>query len=310
MLSPFENTMINYSIIIPHKNIPHLLQRCLDSIPVRDDIQVIIVDDNSNPDIVDFNSFPGFDRDNVECIFNKESRGAGYARNKGIDLARGEWLIFVDSDDFFSANINSILDEYIESDADLLFFDYKTVYSDDITQLSDRSNIYHTYIEKYISDGSAEYELRYCFYPIWGKIIRRSFVDFYRIRCSEVRWSNDVYFSLLVGFYAHKMHVSNKILFVITQRGNSLTNASCKTNEELHTRLSEALKSECFLKKNSIEVKKKESLFYLRILYQMNGLKWFLKDCFAQPPFSLTFNSMCRYLGLIFVEKFKLLIGL
>ena len=40
-------TNINYSIIIPHKNSAGLLQRCLDSIPQRDDIQIIIIDDNS-----------------------------------------------------------------------------------------------------------------------------------------------------------------------------------------------------------------------------------------------------------------------
>ncbi|MDR2475404.1 MAG: glycosyltransferase family 2 protein, partial [Bacteroidales bacterium] len=38
----------NYSIIIPHKDIPDLLRRCLDSIPYRNDLQIIIVDDNSN----------------------------------------------------------------------------------------------------------------------------------------------------------------------------------------------------------------------------------------------------------------------
>ena len=38
---------INYSFIIPHRNVPHLLQRCIDSIPKRDDIQIIIVDDCS-----------------------------------------------------------------------------------------------------------------------------------------------------------------------------------------------------------------------------------------------------------------------
>ena len=50
--------MINYSIIIPHKNIPNLLQRCLDSIPNREDVQIIVVDDNSDPNIVDFDKFP------------------------------------------------------------------------------------------------------------------------------------------------------------------------------------------------------------------------------------------------------------
>ena len=51
----------NYSIIIPHKNIPQLLKRCLDSIPQRDDVQIIVVDDNSSSDIVDFANFPGYE---------------------------------------------------------------------------------------------------------------------------------------------------------------------------------------------------------------------------------------------------------
>ena len=57
---------INYSFIIPHRNVPHLLQRCIDSIPKRDDIQIIIVDDNSDPKIVNFECFPGL---NEKCGF-------------------------------------------------------------------------------------------------------------------------------------------------------------------------------------------------------------------------------------------------
>ncbi len=57
---------IVYSIIIPHKNIPLLLQRCLDSIPQREDIQIIVVDDNSSSDIVDFSNFPGRNKVGVE----------------------------------------------------------------------------------------------------------------------------------------------------------------------------------------------------------------------------------------------------
>ena len=66
-----------------HKNIPNLLQRCLDSIPNREDVQIIVVDDNSDPNIVDFDKFPGLNRSNVEVIFTKEGKGAGYARNTG-----------------------------------------------------------------------------------------------------------------------------------------------------------------------------------------------------------------------------------
>ena len=90
-----------YSIIIPHKNIPQLLQRCLDSIPRREDIQIIVIDDNSSPEIVDFAHFPGRERDDVEIVFTREGRGAGYARNEGLKRAKGKWLLFADTDDFF-----------------------------------------------------------------------------------------------------------------------------------------------------------------------------------------------------------------
>ena len=65
-----------YNIIIPHKNTPKLLKRCLDSIPQRDDLHIIVVDDNSDPNKVDFEHFPGLDRDDVEVFFTKEGKGS------------------------------------------------------------------------------------------------------------------------------------------------------------------------------------------------------------------------------------------
>ena len=68
---------MNYSIIIPHKNTPDLLKRCINSIPVRKDLEIIIVDDNSSEKFVDFDNFPGLHRENTTVIFNKEGKGAG-----------------------------------------------------------------------------------------------------------------------------------------------------------------------------------------------------------------------------------------
>lgn len=68
----FEKLM--YSIIIPHKNIPHLLQRCLDSIPQRKDVQIIIIDDDSSPEIVDFVHFPGQNRTDVEVVLQRRRK--------------------------------------------------------------------------------------------------------------------------------------------------------------------------------------------------------------------------------------------
>lgn len=81
---------MNFSIIIPHKNVPLLLKKLLDSIPLREDTEVIVVDDHSDSSVVDFEHFPGIDRNNTKCIFLDESHGAGYARNIGIDNAKGK----------------------------------------------------------------------------------------------------------------------------------------------------------------------------------------------------------------------------
>ena len=103
---------INYSIIIPHKNCPDLLNRCLGSIPLRDDIHIIIVDDNSDND-----KKPQYDRNNMEIIFldAEHSRGAGHARNVGLNRAKGKWLLFADADDYYCEHGFEILDKYLDS---------------------------------------------------------------------------------------------------------------------------------------------------------------------------------------------------
>ena len=138
---------IVYSIIIPHKNIPLLLQRCLDSIPQREDIQIIVVDDNSSSDIVDFSNFPGRNKVGVEIILTKEGKGAGYARNCGLKHVRGEWLIFADADDFFLRDFLDVLDAYRNTDYDLIVFRAESVDSDTLAPVISRQNNYEKIAE-------------------------------------------------------------------------------------------------------------------------------------------------------------------
>ena len=116
--------MFNYSFIIPHKNCPGLLQRCVDSIPERNDIQIIVVDDNSDPD-----KKPSIERKDVKVILldAEHSQGAGRARNIGLKYAIGKWLLFADADDFYTSEMLSVLDKYSSTDIDVLYFDYRAL---------------------------------------------------------------------------------------------------------------------------------------------------------------------------------------
>ena len=57
------------------------------------------MDDNSNPPKVDFEKLSGLDKPNTEVYFDKSNKGAGRARNIGLEQANGEGMIFADCDD-------------------------------------------------------------------------------------------------------------------------------------------------------------------------------------------------------------------
>ncbi len=205
-----------YNIIIPHKNTPKLLQRCLDSIPQRDDLHIIVVDDNSDPDKVDFGHFPGLDRDDVEVFFTKEGKGAGFARNVGLDHADCEKILFSDSDDYFNYCLNEILDEYKDDDTDIVFFNRLNVDSELYTYSSIRDR-YGRHFTVY-KDNPLEGEnlFRYEFDGPVCKLINKSLVDRYNLRFEEVIVADDTYFSYTTGHYAKSIKVDKRAIYTVT----------------------------------------------------------------------------------------------
>jgi len=213
---------INFSIIIPHKNTPDLLHRCLDSIPLRDDIQIIIVDDNSDENIVNFKKFPGNGNNNVEIIYTKDGKGAGYARNIGVSKAIGTWVIFADADDFFNYCINEILTNYISSDSDIIFFKHNCIDSEYYTNQY-RAIEYNTYIDNWLNHPEKyEYFLRYRNNVIWSKMFKRELIQKNNILFDEIHYSNDMTFAYLTGFYANSISADCRSLYCTTIRKGSI----------------------------------------------------------------------------------------
>lgn len=212
-----------YSIIIPHKNIPDLLQRCIDSIPQRDDVQVIVVDDNSDPEKVDFTNFPGLNRPNTEVYFDKTGRGAGRARNVGLEHAKGEWVLFADADDYFNYCIDEVLNKHINSTSDIVYFDSCSL--DCYTYANSHRSAYtHEMIKLYYQNKSeGEFQLRYYLGVPWGKIISRDLIMKNGIKFDETPINNDTTFAYLCGFYAYKIEVEPLAAYCITTRSGSIS---------------------------------------------------------------------------------------
>ena len=120
------------SVIIPVYNVERYLTDCLDSLLRQTlvDIEIICVNDGStdgSPDIL----MRYAKLDSRMIILNQENSGLSSARNAGLDIAQGEYLYFLDSDDYIDANALQIL--YIkaqEDDLDILFFNGTAIYED------------------------------------------------------------------------------------------------------------------------------------------------------------------------------------
>lgn len=214
---------INYSIIIPHKNIPDLLRRCLNSIPRRDDIQIIVVDDNSDEDKVDFKHFPGVGEKCVEVYFTKEGRGAGYARNVGLKHAKGKWLLFADADDFYTIDAWSYFDKCLHSEYDIIYF--KVECRDSSTLLPANRNLKNNVVvNSYLSgEKCSDLLLRYTCWEPWNKMWRKNFVSFRKLQFEEIPRGNDAMFVLQGGDKARTIFAIGEKLYVVTYRAQSLS---------------------------------------------------------------------------------------
>ena len=235
-----------YSIIIPHYDIPDLLMRCLASIPVREEIQVVVVDDNSPGADLYKDKYPALSRPHLEFIQTTKGGGAGYARNIGLEHAKGEWLLFADADDYFVDNMYELLLSRSNSEADIVFFRKKSVLLENPSCESGENEYLNKITDTFLRTGD-EWPLRTSYYAPWGKMIRRDLVIRHNIRFDEVRYSNDCFFSVCAGVYASKIAVEDQVLYIKTARPGSLTAGFCIKPDELSIRTDVAFRVDKFL---------------------------------------------------------------
>ena len=235
-----------FSIIIPHKDIPDLLMRCLRSIPVSEDIQVIVVDDNSVGADTYLERYSELSRPYLEFVRTTKGGGAGYARNVGLEHAKGKWILFADADDFFVDDMSEIIYSLVDSEADVIYFKNKAVLSDNISIRANRSSYLNVRIDQYLADGD-EWPVRFKTYVPWCKLIKRNLIVKNDIRFDELMYCNDVYFSLLTGYYSKIIEVVTRVLYVVTARSNSLAANFCSKPGELEQRAEVAFRQDVFL---------------------------------------------------------------
>ena len=174
--------MFKYSLIIPHYNIPDLLARCLKTVPIRNDLQIIVVDDASTSDNIEKLKNLETIFKNVEFVYSSPNCGGGFVRNIGLKRAVGEYVFFADADDFFMPNLNQILDDAKKNDYDLVFFNAISLDTDSYA-ITHRCWHLNRFIKMKSKDLSKSvFGLKYAFGEPWCKMIKRSVIEKNMIR--------------------------------------------------------------------------------------------------------------------------------
>ena len=210
---------INYSIIIPHKNSPDLLSRCLASIPDRDDVQIIVVDDNSDND-----KKPVVDAQKAELILLDEehAKGAGRARNIGMEKAKGKWLLFADADDRYTDRLSVLMDKYAEdTDTDLVYLN--------VCCFNEKGEIWAHEIDPKIraflrGKSHAEMCLKYEVWTPWTRMVKREMVLKHQFRFDEIPTCNDKMFGLQCSKSANHVAAEQDVIYqYFRTAGGSIT---------------------------------------------------------------------------------------
>lgn len=209
------------SIIVPVYNVEKYLDRCINSIlkQTYQNLEIILVDDGSND-----NSGNMCDKyaqkDSRIRVIHKENGGLSDARNKGIEIATGEYIGFVDSDDYIADNMYEYLKEIMDNnDADISICGY--------TKFSEKDNIIESkdYKEYVYTTKEAIRELikqeKFQDYA-WNKLYKSKL--FSEILYPFGRKMEDIGTTYKLFDASKKIVFCNKTLYYYFQRENSIVN--------------------------------------------------------------------------------------
>ncbi|WP_394153252.1 glycosyltransferase family 2 protein [Vibrio maritimus] len=244
------------TIIIPHYNDTKRLKRLLSTIPDSASIQVLVIDDMSDSFAIEDCS------SNVELLVNDSGeKGAGVCRNLGIQRALGKWLLFADSDDYFTHDAFEIIKRYLNSESDIVYFSPISEIEDQPEAICQRHIHYSNLVSNFCDHE--DIAIRYQFEVPWSKMIKSSLVKKNEIKFDHSMVSNDTFFSLMSGHFANQISATRDPIYCVVERSGSLTKVESK--ERSLIRLGVVLKTNDYLDSWG---HKEYQVSYLRLFYR------------------------------------------
>ena len=220
---------MKYSVIIPVYNVEKYIHRCLKSIISQnyDDLEIIVVDNGSTDSSGSVCDTYANEYSNIS-VYHIENHGVGSARNFGLSKARGEFIYFVDSDDYLVGNLFADFADKLVLDLDLAVFSYYNSFEEDLTE-KQRTEKSLPFKGNYEKDGFIkifkELFLSDMLYTVWNKIYRREFLLENNLSFEQYELGEDVRFNLDVYRKVNKIYLSqvSYYVYVTGRKGSAMS---------------------------------------------------------------------------------------
>lgn len=252
------------SVIIPVYNSEKTIEKCLKSIlnQTLKNIEIIVINDCSKDNSLEILKKY---KDKIIIIDNKKNLGPSASRNKGLKKATGQYIGFVDSDDYIDKNMYKRLVSKMSNDVDLVCCSRYNVMNEEIKEITNK------YGKCKIKEFSKTSNY------IWDKIFKKEIIDKYKIKFPEnYSYAEDFAFLIKYKFYADGMVICLKdpLYYYLYNSENSITNSYQKNLLNIIDVLEEIIS---FFKKNQQYEKYEHELLELSAGYYVRRLLEFKK---------------------------------
>lgn len=264
------------SIIIPVYNVDKYLNKCLDSIVKQSfrDYELICIDDGSVDNSLSILESYAKNDDRIVLI-KKENGGLSSARNAGLNIAKGKWVLFIDSDDVLGINGRPTLTELeklcnqVSGDVDwavaksTVFYESGCEFKD---LDGDKSYFQLPKAKIYNSLSIRSIHMNVC---AWGKIYKREFIENFKLRFPEGLIFEDEYWYSCCLLVSNKIQVLDLYLYSYLRRnggiiGKSLKKRDISVSKDILNIIDEIIK---WFKKN--ELNNEDKSFLIKRIYKL-----------------------------------------
>lgn len=250
------------SVIIPAYNIENYISKCVQSIieQTLKELEIIIVNDGSTDNTLKLIKDLSLIDKRIKII-DKSNQGSIEARKTGLEIAKGEYVLFVDGDDWLDVNtLEKLYKSAINNNSDIVIYNAYTCCNNTKRKL----NIYSKDIEK---DCIKNLLLGKIYPTLWAKFISLKYIKNNKIEfVSDISYAEDLATSASLFMYNPKISYVNEYLYNYNLRESSITNI-------VNTKVLEIDKALKFIKSKLMELniyehykKEYEYMVYIHIL--------------------------------------------